>query len=131
MLRQALFPADSDPHLRAHVIIDPEDPKRLAGAAIWHLNFSTWEGQYGIYVEDIYVRPELRGAGHGRTLLANLAKICMSRGYRRLQWSVLDWNEPSVEFYRRLGAQPLEEWVGYRLEGNELTELASRNQQNR
>lgn len=127
MLRQALFPAGRDPHLWAHVVIDPEDPKRLAGAAIWHLNFSTWEGQYGIYVEDIYVRPELRGEGYGRTLLANLAKICMERGYRRLQWSVLDWNEPSVEFYRRLGAQPLEEWVGYRLEGNDLTELASRN----
>ncbi len=127
MLRQALFPADSEPHLWAHVIIDAEDPKRLAGATIWHLNFSTWEGHYGIYVEDIYVRPELRGAGHGRALLANLAKVCMERGYRRLQWSVLDWNEPSVEFYRRLGAQPLEEWVGYRLEGNELTELASRN----
>ncbi|MEI2728862.1 MAG: GNAT family N-acetyltransferase [Candidatus Nanopelagicales bacterium] len=100
-------------------------PKRLAGAAIWHLNFSTWEGHHGIYVEDIYVRPELRGSGYGRALLASLAKICFERGYPRLQWSVLDWNTPSLDFYRNLGAQPLEEWVGYRLQGNELTELAS------
>ena len=87
--------------------------------------FSTWEGHHGIYVEDIYVRPELRGSGYGRALLASLAKICFERGYPRLQWSVLDWNKPSLDFYRNLGAQPLEEWVGYRLQGNELTELAS------
>ena len=125
MLRQALFPTGTSPHLWAHVVIDPADPKRLAGGAIWHLNFSIWEGQYGIYVEDLYVRPEFRGNGHGRALLAILAKICLERGYKRLQWSVLDWNEPSVDFYRGLGAKPLEEWIGYRLEGNDLTGLAS------
>jgi GNAT superfamily N-acetyltransferase len=125
MLRHALFPTDEQAHVWAHVVVDPDDPKRLAGAAIWHLNFSTWEGHHGIYVEDIYVRPELRGSGYGRALLASLAKICFERGYPRLQWSVLDWNKPSLDFYRNLGAQPLEEWVGYRLQGNELTELAS------
>ena len=102
-----------------------EEEGRVVGTAIWFLNFSTWEGQYGIYVEDLYVRPEFRGNGHGRALLAILAKICLERGYKRLQWSVLDWNEPSVDFYRGLGAKPLEEWIGYRLEGNDLTGLAS------
>lgn len=125
MLRQALFPSDHEPHVWAHVVVDPQDPKRLIGAAIWHLNYSTWTGQHGIYVEDLYVRSECRGLGSGRALLAALARICLERGYQRLQWSVLDWNTPSVEFYRNLGAESLDEWVGYRLTGNELTELAS------
>jgi GNAT superfamily N-acetyltransferase len=96
----------------------------IAGFALWFRNFSTWTGRHGIYVEDLYVRPEFRGRGYGRALLAELARICAERGYGRLEWSVLDWNEPSIGFYRALGAVAMDEWTVYRLTGDALAKAA-------
>lgn len=94
------------------------------GFALYFRNFSTFLGQPGIYLEDLFVNPEHRGRGIGKALLARLAKIAMERGYGRLEWAVLDWNTPSIEFYRSLGAVPLDEWTGYRLTGEALDRLA-------
>ena len=96
----------------------------VVGFALWFLNFSTWTGRHGIYLEDLYVRPEHRGGGHGRALLTELARICVERGYRRLEWSVLDWNEPSIGFYKSLGAVPMDEWTVYLLTGDALAKAA-------
>ncbi|WP_030267910.1 GNAT family N-acetyltransferase [Streptomyces sp. NRRL B-24484] len=93
------------------------------GFALWFRNFSTWRGTHGIYLEDLYVRPSARGGGHGRALLAELARICVDRGYARLEWSVLDWNEPSIGFYKSLGAVPMDEWTVFRLTDGALAEL--------
>jgi GNAT superfamily N-acetyltransferase len=93
------------------------------GFALWFRNFSTWRGVHGIYLEDLYVRPSSRGGGHGRALLAELARICVERGYSRLEWSVLDWNEPSIGFYKSLGAVPMDEWTVFRLTDGALAEL--------
>ena len=90
--------------------------------SLWFLNFSTWEGAHGIYLEDLYVRPAARGTGAGRALLAELAAICVERGYRRLDWWVLHWN-PAREFYHAIGAKAMDEWVPYRL--TEPSTLAS------
>jgi GNAT superfamily N-acetyltransferase len=98
----------------------------VVGIAIWHLNYSTWVGKHGIYLEDLYVDPKERGNGHGLALLKELANICIDRGYERLQWAVLDWNEPAIEFYRSLGAVPLKEWTMYRTSGAALLKLADR-----
>lgn len=95
-----------------------------AGFALYLRNFSTFLGQAGIYLEDLFVEQEHRGKGIGKALLARLAKIAVERGYGRLEWAVLDWNEPSIEFYRSLGAVPLDEWRAYRLEGDALSRLA-------
>jgi GNAT superfamily N-acetyltransferase len=95
------------------------------GFALWFLNFSTWRGVHGIYLEDLYVRPQHRGHGFGRRLLARLARECVDRGYARLEWSVLDWNEPALGFYRRIGAMPMDEWTVHRLAGDPLTALAA------
>ncbi len=120
-LRLALFgPA---PALFGHVAADTGG--RLLGFALWFLNFSTWEGQHGIYLEDLYVRPESRGEGTGRALLAELAKVCRDRDYGRLQWWVLDWNAPALGFYRRVGAVAMDEWTVWRLSGAALAELAA------
>jgi GNAT superfamily N-acetyltransferase len=94
------------------------------GFALWFRNFSTWTGTHGIYLEDLYVRPEARGDGHGKALLAALAELCVARGYERFEWSVLDWNEPSIGFYRSIGAQPMDEWTVFRLTGSALHNLA-------
>ncbi|UGY93565.1 GNAT family N-acetyltransferase [Streptomyces gobiensis] len=94
------------------------------GCALWFRNFSTWTGTHGVYLEDLYVRPEARGAGHGRALLAALARICVEHGYERFEWWVLDWNEPSIGFYKSLGAEPMDEWTVFRLTGRPLRELA-------
>jgi GNAT superfamily N-acetyltransferase len=96
----------------------------VVGCALWFLNFSTWRGVHGIYLEDLYVRPAHRGLGLGRALLATLAGVCAERGYGRLEWSVLDWNEPSIRFYRSLGVVPMAEWTTYRLDGPALHLLA-------
>jgi GNAT superfamily N-acetyltransferase len=121
-LRDALFGAD--PAAFAHVAEqETADGAQVTGFALWFLNFSTWRGLHGIYLEDLYVRPESRGAGHGRALLAELARICVERGYGRLDWSVLDWNAPSIGFYRSLGAVALDEWSVFRLTGDALAEL--------
>ncbi|MHA6792953.1 N-acetyltransferase family protein [Pseudonocardia bannensis] len=95
----------------------------VVGCALWFLNFSTWQGVHGIYLEDLYVRPEHRGHGLGRALLAELAGICADRGYARLEWSVLDWNAPSIGFYRSIGAVGMDEWTTFRLTGAPLAEL--------
>ena len=97
----------------------------VAGAALWFLNFSTWDGVHGIYLEDLFVRPAHRGIGLGRQLLAALAAECVRCGYSRLQWSVLNWNDPAIGFYRRLGAVPMDEWAVFRVDGAALAALAS------
>ena len=94
--------------------------------ALFFHNFSTWLGRGGIYLEDLYVKPEFRGRGHGTALLAKLAQTALERGCGRLEWSCLDWNTPSIEFYKSLGAQPMEEWTVYRLAGQTLEEMAQR-----
>ena len=94
------------------------------GLALWFYSFSTFEGRHGIHLEDLYVRPEHRGLGLGRALLAGLARRCVEEGLPRLQWNVLDWNEPALRFYRGLGAVPLDGWIGCRLGGDALSRLA-------
>ena len=95
----------------------------IAGMAIWFLNYSTWQGKHGIYLEDLFIKPEFRGHGYGKALLKHLAKICDEKGYGRFQWWVLDWNSPAIEFYRSLGAVAMDEWTVYRVSGNALKEL--------
>ncbi|GAA3546127.1 N-acetyltransferase [Aeromicrobium flavum] len=97
----------------------------VVGLAIWFLNFSTWDGVHGIYLEDLFIDPAHRGAGLGHALLAQLARRCVEHGYSRLQWQVLDWNEPSIAFYRSLGAVDLADWRTYRLSGDPLKALGS------
>ncbi len=95
----------------------------IAGMAIWFLNYSTWQGKHGIYLEDLFIKPEFRGHGYGKALLKHLAKICDERGYGRFQWWVLDWNSPAIEFYRSLGAVAMDEWTVYRVSGHPLKQL--------
>jgi len=95
-----------------------------AGFAVWFLNFSTFSGRSGIYLEDLFVRPAFRGKGIGKGLLAYLAKQCVVNGWSRLQWSVLNWNEPSIAFYKSLGAVLMEEWTVCRVNGPALAALA-------
>ena len=109
------------PAVFAHVA---EADGQVAGFALWFLNYSTWLGEHGIYLEDLYVTPAMRGRGIGKALLAELAAICVDRGYRRLQWWVLDWNESAIGFYRSIGAVPMSEWTVYRLTGSSLAALA-------
>jgi len=121
-LHAALFcPA---PALFGHVAADPDTDEPI-GFALWFLNFSTWEGVHGIWLEDLYVRPPARGAGAGQALLAALAAICADRGYRRLDWWVLDWNVDALRFYHRLGAEAMDAWTVHRLTGAPLGRLAS------
>jgi len=95
-----------------------------AGFALWFYNYSTFRGKAGIYLEDLFVDPHLRGHGIGKALLKALARRCVAEGLPRLQWSVLDWNEPSIAFYRSIGADALDEWTGYRMTGTALEALA-------
>ncbi|MFJ9416121.1 GNAT family N-acetyltransferase [Streptomyces sp. NPDC101227] len=118
-LKEALFGA----HPAAFALI-AEAGGAPVGFALWFRNFSTWTGTHGVYLEDLYVRPEARGGGHGKALLAALAEICVTRGYTRFEWSVLDWNEPSIGFYRSIGAQPMDGWTVFRLTGDALHNLA-------
>ncbi|SDO19274.1 L-amino acid N-acyltransferase YncA [Klenkia soli] len=119
-LHAALF-GDS-PALFGHVAVDAGGA--VAGFALWFLNFSTWRGTHGVHLEDLYVSPAHRGTGLGRELLRTLAAVCVERGYARLEWSVLDWNTPSIEFYRAAGARPQEGWSVYRLTDDALTDFA-------
>jgi len=96
----------------------------VAGFAVWFINFSTFSGRSGIYLEDLFVRPALRGKGIGKALLVHLAKQCVDNGWSRLQWSVLDWNTPSIEFYKSLGAVLMDEWTVCRVNGAALMALA-------
>lgn len=115
-----------EPKVFAHVVEHEGDGHALGGFALWFLNFSTWLGQHGLYLEDLYVRPELRGSGYGSALLSTLARECVENGYGRFEWWVLDWNEPALSFYRRLGAVPMDEWTVQRVTGEALVALAGR-----
>jgi GNAT superfamily N-acetyltransferase len=138
-LRRSLF--GSDPAIYALVAVSEggaagdknkdadkdagEDEGEVVGIALWFLSYSTWTGQHGIYLEDLFVEPGVRGHGYGKALLAGLARICVERGYARLEWAVLDWNTPSIEFYRAVGARAMAEWDTYRLTGPALIALGS------
>ncbi|MFE4216481.1 GNAT family N-acetyltransferase [Streptomyces sp. NPDC056844] len=119
-LREALF--GERPAAYAHVAVADDDGE-VVGFALWFLNFSTWRGVHGVYLEDLYVRPGRRGGGYGKALLRELARICVQSGYGRLEWSVLNWNAPSIAFYESLGARPQDEWTVYRLTDGALAEL--------
>src|SRR5512139_644940 len=114
-LRRHLF--GDHPAVFCHVA---EHDGEVVGMALWFLNYSTWTGRHGIYLEDLYVRPSFRGHGHGRALLRTLVDLAGDRGYARVEWSVLDWNEPAIGFYKSIGAVPMEEWTTYRLAGDAL-----------
>jgi GNAT superfamily N-acetyltransferase len=122
-LAAALFAAA--PAVFGHVAVTASDGP--VGFALWFLNYSTWLGTHGIYLEDLYVRPSARGTGVGRELLRTLAGICVERGYQRLDWWVLNWN-PAREFYHGLGAASLDEWIPYRMEADALSALTSQTQ---
>ena len=95
-----------------------------AGFAFYFHNYSTWQGRWGLYLEDLFVRPQHRGRGIGKALLVELARIAVREGCGRFQWQVLDWNTPAIEFYERLGARPLKEWMTMRIDGEALERLA-------
>jgi GNAT superfamily N-acetyltransferase len=119
MLDAALFAAS--PLLFCEIAEWQGEP---VGFAVWFVNYSTFSGRPGIYLEDLFVRPAQRGKGIGKALLAELARQCEANGWSRLQWAVLDWNTPSIEFYKSLGAELMDEWTGCRLTGPALTALA-------
>ena len=119
-LRQALF--GPSPSVFAHVV---EKGGQVVAIAVWFLNYSTWTGRHGIYLEDLFVHEGERRHGYGRALLKALAEVCAERGYRRLEWSVLDWNERSIRFYRSIGAVGMDEWTVQRLTGDALARLAA------
>jgi GNAT superfamily N-acetyltransferase len=98
--------------------------KSPVGFAVFFHNFSTWLGRPGLYLEDLFVKPEKRGKGYGRALLVDLAKIARDRGCGRMEWAVLNWNDPAIQFYRKLGAKPMEEWTVFRLTRDGIAELA-------
>lgn len=109
--------------LFGHVAV--ADDGAVVGMALWFLNFSTWRGTHGVYLEDLFVRPGHRGTGLGKELLRTLAEVCVQHGYERLEWSVLDWNTPSIEFYRAHGAVPMDEWTVFRLTDDALSRFAA------
>jgi GNAT superfamily N-acetyltransferase len=118
-IRDSLFGKDST----TNALICELDGQAV-GFAVYFFNYSTWLGKRGLYLEDLYVSPESRGAGAGKALLKHLAQIAVSKNCGRFEWSVLDWNEPAIGFYKSIGAQPQDEWVAYRLSGKALVELA-------
>ena len=119
-LRETLF--GPSPSVFAHVVARKD---RIVGIAVWFLNYSTWTGRNGIYLEDLFVYESERGHGYGKALLQRLAWLCVERGYRRLEWSVLDWNQPAIGFYRSIGAVGMGEWTVQRLNGDALARLAA------
>jgi GNAT superfamily N-acetyltransferase len=121
-LRRAL----SGPRPTAEALIAEADDGRPAGFALFFHNFSTFVGRPGLYLEDLFVRPEHRGAGLGKALLLALARLAVERGCGRMEWAVLDWNEPAIGFYRSLGARPMDEWTVFRLDADALARLTSR-----
>ena len=118
-IRESIFGTDSI----AHALVCSIDAEP-AGFAVYFFNYSTWLGKKGLYLEDLYVSPDSRGKGAGKALLKHLAGIAVANGCGRFEWSVLDWNEPSRKFYESFGAQPQSEWIGYRLSGDALSDLA-------
>jgi GNAT superfamily N-acetyltransferase len=121
VLRESLFGAR--PTAEALIAYLGDEP---VGYAIWFYNFSSFTGRSGLYIEDIYVRPHVRGRGIGKALLVHLARLANERGCARMEWAVLDWNEPAISFYRSLGARPLDEWTIFRLDAHALSRLAKR-----
>ncbi len=119
---QVLFPEDGAPTVFCHVA---EQDGAVVGIAIWIRNFSTWTGRHGIWMEDLFVLPEVRGQGVGKQLLGSLAAICSEQGYTRLEWTVSNWNESSIGFYRSLGAGSMEDETTYRLDGQALASLGT------
>jgi GNAT superfamily N-acetyltransferase len=124
-IHAALFSGEKSksgqPAAFAHVATVEDE---VVGIAIWFLNYSTWQGVHGIYLEDLYVKTGHRGSGIGKALLKTLAKLCVDRGYGRFQWWVLDWNQPSIDFYKAHGAVAMDEWTVYRLAGEDLKKMA-------
>lgn len=120
MLTATLF--GEQPRAFAHVV---ERDGAIVGIALWFVTYSTWTGTHGIWLEDLFVDEAQRGRGYGRALMSALAAECVERGYRRFEWTVLDWNEPSIGFYRSIGAEPLTEWTTQRLTGARLEQLAA------
>lgn len=118
-LREVLFGANRS----AETLLALEDD-RPVGFAVYFYNFSTWLGRPGLYLEDLFVRPADRGKGYGRALLIRLAQIAQERRCGRMEWAVLDWNEPAIQFYKKLGAQPMHEWTVFRLTQDEIAKLA-------
>ena len=113
------------PLVHAHVAeVDAGDGWEVVGMAVWFVTFSTWKGRHGLWLEDLFVRPEFRRLGLGRRLLGELAAVCAARGWPRFEWWVLDWNEPAHRFYESLGARPEDEWTTWRLDGEGLAALA-------
>ena len=125
-IKENLFGAD--PVAYCHVA---EVDGQVVGIAIWFLNYSTWLGKAGLYLEDLFVKPEFRGSGLGLQLMKTLAQLCVDRNYERFQWWVLDWNEPSINFYRSIGAEAMDEWTVYRLSGSALKSFAASSTSNR
>jgi GNAT superfamily N-acetyltransferase len=121
LLREALF--GEDPAVYA-LMAEDDASGEVVGFALWFRNFSTWLGRHGVYLEDLYVRPSHRGHGYGKALLQELARIAVDRGYGRFEWWVLDWNTPAIEFYRSIGAEPMDEWTVQRVSGKALRALA-------
>lgn len=121
LLRDALF--GDNPSVFALMAQD-DDSGESVGFALWFRNFSTWLGRHGVYLEDLYVRPTHRGQGYGKALLQALARIAVERGYGRFEWWVLDWNTPALDFYRSIGAVPMDEWTVQRVTGDALRRLA-------
>lgn len=121
MIAATLF--GDDPRAFAFVV---ESEGEIRAVAIWFLTYSTWTGRHGIWLEDLYVHEQYRSNGYGVALLAALAAECLEKGYPRLEWTVLDWNEPAIGFYRALGAEAMEEWTTRRVTGDALTALAAR-----
>ena len=119
-LTETLF--GDDPRAFAHVI---ERDGEVVGIAIWFLTYSTWTGRHGVWLEDLIVDETQRGRGYGKALIASLAAVCAERDYSRLEWTVLDWNAPSIAFYRSIGAEPMDEWTTQRLTGSKLEDLAT------
>jgi len=118
-LREVLFGAE-----RAAEVLLALDNAQPVGFAVYFYNFSTWLGRPGLYLEDLFVRPAVRGKGFGRALLERLAQIAKERGCGRMEWAVLDWNDPAIQFYRKLGAEPMNEWTVFRLTQEGIAKLA-------
>ena len=113
------------PAVYAFVVDDDPKAGTLAGFAIYFLNFSTWLGVHGLYLEDLFIRPAFRGRGFGKALLATMAKVCIDEGYGRFEWWVLDWNEDALKVYASIGAVPMDEWTVQRVSGQALIDLAA------
>jgi len=119
-LRDSLFA----PGTTAHALVC-EQAGQAIGFAVYFFNYSTWLGRNGLYLEDLFVRPEHRGNGAGLALLRHLAAVAVARGCGRFEWSVLDWNQPAIDFYRAAGARPMDEWTVYRMDGQALLDFAA------